>query len=184
MKWSLKELDKYRNEPLQIDETLDVKVDMMDRFDDRVIDIDPVKVVGSITVDRDDVLLDVHVSGQMVVPSSRSLEPAAFPFDFDMNEIYITEDSHFDRYEENETVLLLETQTIDLNEGVIDNIIAQIPMQILTDAERNGEDLPTGNGWSVISEDDYKADQEENQPIDPRLAKLKGLFPDQDQDRH
>ncbi|MCF6160598.1 MAG: YceD family protein [Furfurilactobacillus sp.] len=183
MKWSLKELEKYRNEPLWIDETLDVKVKMLDRFADQVIDIDPVKVVGTVMVDRDDVLLDVKVSGKVIVPSSRSLAPVDFPFDFDMNEIYITEESHFDRYEENETVLLLETQTVDLDEGVIDNIIAQIPMQILTESERNGQDMPTGNGWEVISEDDYTAEQEENQPIDPRLAKLKGLFPDQDQDR-
>ncbi|GAB6091866.1 YceD family protein [Furfurilactobacillus curtus] len=182
MKWSLKELEKYRNEPLRIDETLDVKVKTLARFSDRVIDIDPVKVTGMVSIDRDDVLLDVHVTGQAVVPSSRSLAPVTFPFDFDMNEIYITEESHFDRYEENETVLLLEGQTIDLDEGVIDNIIAQIPMQILTDDEKDGQVMPTGNGWEVIAEDDFNAMQEENQPTDPRLAKLKGLFPDQDQD--
>ncbi|GEK28344.1 YceD family protein [Furfurilactobacillus siliginis] len=183
MKWSLKELEKYRSEPLRIDETLDVKDKVRERFSDHVLDIDPVKVVGTITIDRDDVLLDAHVTGSAVVPSSRSLQPVSFPFDFDMNEIYIPEASHFDRYEEDETVLLLDGQTVDLDDGVVDNIIAQIPMQILTDAERSGADMPAGNGWEVISEDDYVATQEENQPTDPRLAKLKGLFPDQDSDQ-
>ena len=34
--------------------------------------------------------------------------------------------------------------------------------------------------WSVISEDDYKAQQQKDDKVDPRLAKLQNLFPDQD----
>ena len=40
--------------------------------------------------------------------------------------------------------------------------------------------MPNGKGWSVISEDDYKAQQQKDDKVDPRLAKLQNLFPDQD----
>ena len=55
------------------------------------------------------------------------------------------------------------------------------PLRVLSDDERDGKSLPNGKGWEVITEDDYKANQQNAKKVDPRLAKLKKLFPDQDE---
>ena len=40
--------------------------------------------------------------------------------------------------------------------------------------------MPTGDDWEVVSEADLAKVEKENQSVDPRLAKLKDFFPDQD----
>jgi uncharacterized protein len=51
-------------------------------------------------------------------------------------------------------------------------------MQVLTPREREDEaDMPKGNDWQVISEDDYdRLLEARKQQVDPRFAQLKGLF--------
>jgi len=84
-----------------------------------------------------------------------------------------------------EEVLILDTQTLDLEASIIDNLLLAIPLQVLSEEERQSEDLPSGNDWQVISEDEYlsqKQAESENQ-IDPRLAKLSALLDSEDEDK-
>jgi uncharacterized protein len=40
--------------------------------------------------------------------------------------------------------------------------------------------MPTGTGWEVVSEEEYIDKGSKSNTVDPRLAKLKELLPDQD----
>ncbi len=58
-----------------------------------------------------------------------------------------------------------------------DNILLQIPMQVLTKAEQQDDaTMPNGGDWNVISEGELKKMQKDEDGVDPRLAKLKDFF--------
>ena len=65
-------------------------------------------------------------------------------------------------------VLVLEEDYIDLEESAIDNILLTIPMQVLSEEEQNSDTMPSGNSWSVLTEEQYNALQnkkkKENSP--------------------
>ena len=67
-----------------------------------------------------------------------------------------------------DSVRIVTDETIDLMPAVIDAIYLEIPLQA-TEAEP--EDYPSGEGWRIMSEEDYEKSRKER--IDPRLAKLR-----------
>ena len=73
MNWSLSDLMKHK-EPLHFNENLDLKEDLISRTSE-VLDVKLVKVDGYAIKDRDAVLVSAKVTGEIVVPSSRSLQP-------------------------------------------------------------------------------------------------------------
>ena len=74
--------------------------------------------------------------------------------------------------------LVLENDFIDLEESAVDNIILTIPMQVLSDEERQSEDMPSGQNWSVMTEDQYEALQNEKKKENNPFSALNGLFED------
>ncbi|MCW3777639.1 DNA-binding protein [Lactobacillus sp. PFC-70] len=181
MKWSLTELRKnHRNDPLQFEETLDLKADLMERYGEEVLDLSPVKVQGMVSVVNGDVAVDARVKADLTVPSSRSLTPVDLPVDFRMTEYYVSDAAATQRFEKADVVMVVPDDLIDFDKAVGDNIILQIPMHILSDAEQQGAAMPEGQDWQVVSEADLDKVEAENQSVDPRLAKLKDFFPDQD----
>jgi len=181
MKWSLTELRKnHRSEPLTFEETLDLKADLMERYGDDVLDLGPVTTSGLVSVVGGDVVVVAKVKADLTVPSSRSLEPVQLPVDFQMTEYYVSDPAATQRFEKSDVVMVVPDDVIDFDKAIGDNIILQIPMHILTDAEQEGAAMPEGKDWQVVSEADLSKVEAENKPVDPRLAKLKDFFPDQD----
>ncbi|PWG01020.1 YceD family protein [Levilactobacillus bambusae] len=179
MKWSLS--DSLKNqEPLQFDDTLDLKSDLMDRYPSEVLDLTPVHVSGTLRNEGGQVVLTAHITTTITVPSSRSLEPVALPEDFEIKEYYVNTQAALTQFEESDVVLVIEDDIIDFDKAVGDNILAQVPIHILTDKEEQGAPMPNGEDWRVISEADQEQEKKDNQSVDPRLAKLKNYFPDQD----
>ncbi|MBM7616487.1 uncharacterized protein JOC36_000020 [Weissella uvarum] len=162
MKWHFTELQNYKQEPLQIDETLDLKQTMLEKFPDLILDMQPVHVKGFIQADQGDVMVHLHIETTIKTPSSRSLVPVDFPISTDMDEIYIQEESHADRYEDDETIILIDQDMVDFDEAIMEYIVVSIPMQVLSKAEQENDEMPSGKDWEVISEDDYAAKQAED----------------------
>lgn len=181
MKWSLAELHRYQNEPLHIQSTFDLNASLTKLFPETILAVTPVKVDGYVSYDDGDVTINVHVNTTLTVPSSRSLTPVQLPLDFDFTETYIGDRAHLANYEDDEVVFLLKKgEKIDFDSALAENIVEQVPLQVLSADEKAGKPMPTGKGWSVISEDDYQASKQKDNKVDPRLAKLQKLFPDQD----
>ncbi|MFY1069112.1 YceD family protein [Enterococcus sp. AD013-P3] len=178
MRWSLQELRKFRETGAAFQEVLDVKTALLKR-DDQILDAEPAEVAGTVTIDDHGYLLNYRVQVTLTVPSSRSLEPVELPLDFSVTEQFMTPEQFQTRSDvvpEHE-ILILEGQTLDTVESVLDNILLEIPMQILTEAEKASHALPKGQDWEVISEADYLQQKEQAAPtIDPRLAKLSQLL--------
>ena len=160
MKWSLAELHRYQDEPLHIQSTFDLNASLTKLFPDIILAVQPVKVDGYVTYDDGDATISAHVTTTLTVPSSRSLTPVQ---------------------DEDEVVFLIKKgDSIDFDTALAENIVEQVPLRVLSAEEKSGKPMPNGKGWSVISEDDYKAQQQKDDKVDPRLAKLQNLFPDQD----
>ena len=69
---------------------------------------------------------------------------------------------------------------LDLEKVITDNILLQIPMQVLTDSEKSATDPAlAGRDWQVLSEDQLSKQREDSdQKIDPRMEKLAHFFDD------
>ena len=186
MKWSLNELQRYQDEPLRLDRTLDLSALLTERFPDDILGAHPVQIMGYLSYQKGDVMITLDVKTTLIVPSSRSLQPVELPLSFKFTEFYLDDETHVERYEDSDTVIVLEPdEALDLDQAVAENIVLEVPMQVLSEEEQQADAVfPAGNGWEVVSESDYKASQTEPKKVDPRLAKLKELFPDQDQDKN
>ena len=113
-----------------------------------------------------------------MLPSSRSLEAAEVPLVFDFTEHYVSQHEHdLSRFEDTDVVMILPNDILDLDNAICDNILLQIPMQVLTATEQSSdESMPSGNDWSVVSESQLKKSRKDEDGVDPRLSKLKDFF--------
>ena len=87
----------------------------------------------------------------------------------DVSEVFVeSADLHTqeDLVKEN-LALVLEDDVIDLEESAIDNILLTIPMQVLSDEECQSDDMPSGQNWSVMTEEQYEALQNEKKKKQP-----------------
>ena len=113
-----------------------------------------------------------EVEYDVIVPSTRSLKPVSIKDSFTFTENYAEVLPSED--EDAGTVILIENDIIDLQKAVEDNLLLNLPTSNLTDAEKENGEFPEGEGWTVISEENYK-----NRPrntINPQFDKLKNLF--------
>ncbi|HFH9688148.1 TPA: DUF177 domain-containing protein, partial [Streptococcus pyogenes] len=77
---------------------------------------------------------------------------------------------------EDNLVLVLDKDAINLEESIVDNILLAIPLQVLTEEEKKSKELPAGQNWAVLTEEDYQCLKEEKQKENNPFASLQGLF--------
>ncbi|WP_438468032.1 YceD family protein [Streptococcus pluranimalium] len=162
---------------LQFDKVLDVKDQLLAR-DETIIDLQNVMAKGLVTFDDGLYLLNYQLSYELTLPSSRSMEPVVLSEKQEVSEIFIEVadvPSKADLVEEN-LVLLLEEDYIDLSDSVVDNILLNIPLKVLTDEEQKAEVMPEGSNWTVLTEEQYQAMKEEEKQDNSPFASLSGLF--------
>lgn len=165
MKWSLLELRKYQDEPLTFSQTIDLKKKLLER-DASILDIQPILIDGLVTVSKAEYIVHYTVSTTITVPSTRSLTPVSLPLNFMVDEVFMTPEQYQQRNDliPEEDILILENDMLDLYESVEDNILLAIPTQVLTEEEVHSTEFPKGEGWEVISEEDYLQRETEAAP--------------------
>ncbi len=178
MKWQFSELQTYKDEPLPFNEKVTLKEDLLTQFGDVIKDITPVNVSGFAQSDDDDVLIHAHVTGELVTPSTRSLQPVTLPIDLDIDEIYIQDKEHEERYNDEESVIVVDDGKINFDEAILEYIVLSIPLQVLTEEEMTNGTMPTGEDWSVISEETYEKKKQETKQQNTPLSGLADLLKD------
>jgi Predicted metal-binding, possibly nucleic acid-binding protein len=176
LKWQFNELAKYKQEALPFSETVDIKEALLRDFGDLVLDVTPLEVKGFAQADQEDIIIHANVTGELTVPSSRSLAPVSLPLDFAIDEVYLQDVAHEERYELEDSVMLVEDGMVDFLQAIVEFTVLQVPLQVLTEEEASAP-MPTGSGWAVLTEDEY-ADQQVEEPVaaNTPLAGLKDLF--------
>ena len=171
MKWSMAQLQKLKIHGMELDET--IKLDSLKKRDPQIRHVSPIQVRGKVEIDTRKVVFDLHITGELVLPSSRTLEDVPFPIDIRTKETFLYEEEESGEEDYN----LIDGETIDLIPLLEDLILLEIPMQIIGENETAMQ--KSGNGWTFFeSESELKKDK-----IDPRLAKLKELLEDMDESR-
>lgn len=183
MKWSLNELRQAKETPIEFDTTLDLEAALKERRND-LISAAPVQVEGVFTVDQRGILGSFNVKTKIQVPSTRTFEPVTIPLDFDFSEYYVSHHQNdLSQFDDLDVVIVLENDVLALEDVIIDNILVQIPMQVLSEKEQHAEfsEMPQGKSWGVLTEDQLKNNAHRKDQIDPRMAKLKDFFKNDDQ---
>lgn len=150
------------------------KVDVSDiiKLNNDIRKIGLVQVKGFCTIDQNDLIFSFNVSGEMILPCSRTLVDVPYSFSFDATEIFSTE-GNLDKEDEDIHIHQISGDTIDLTPYIKENIILETPYRVFSDEEM----VDKGNGWTFYTEETHQ--QEKEQAIDPRLSKLKKLLNDE-----
>lgn len=178
MKWTIQQIKDQSNQLLNLNENINVKEALMLRYPE-IIEVKDTNVKGYYTVVNQEVLLHATVETDITLPSTRTLEPVTIHLSFPIKERYVKNSHETNLDEHEEITIVLEDETLHLDDAVIDHILLNIPLKIIGEEELN-QALPSGNDWTVMTEEDYLAKQQEDKPdVDPRLSVLKNLLKDQ-----
>ena len=163
------------SEPLtHIERDVEMRPEFFKRSKDLLIDAKNVYVSGDLFYQEPFVTGNFHVTADLVVPSSRSLQPVKYHEDFTFTENYLDRKPTKEELEDNDTIVKIENDVIDLQTAIEDNMLLSIPTTILTPEEKEKDIYPEGKGWGVVSESAFE-EGKKNQ-VNPAFAKLKVLF--------
>lgn len=165
-----------------VDTDVEFKDDFFIRSKDLLIDVKSAHVDGTLAYDDPYVFAQLHVVAVVVAPSSRSLEKVEVPIDFKFTEAYTKEHPSEEDFESLGTIIEISDDNIDLQTAVEDNILLNMPIQILTEEERIHDVMPSGQDWAVVSENDYQKAAEEKKAENSPFSDLKNLFNDDQKD--
>lgn len=171
LKWNLQWIVKQKDGCFDFDETLTFPVEMFHNLS-QINGLKDVHVYGQGRLDTKNrqLYVDFKVKGQMILPCAVSLEDVDYPFDIESSATFA-----FYKPSVDEDVIEAKRDTADLTPVVFQEIMMDVPMRVV----KEGATLKTkGNGWKVLSENDVVDEEEEH--IDPRLAKLKDYFKDKE----
>ncbi|CAM3662858.1 DUF177 domain-containing protein [Erysipelothrix urinaevulpis] len=163
MKFLRTELDQSNASRIEIDEALMIELEEHPRCND----LKDIHASGDAYYDHDAgrLTVNMYIDGEMIVPCAITLKPLSHPFSVRVQEVFA-----FDELEEDEDSIYVEEEELDLDPYILAAILADIPLK-LVDPELT--EYPSGDGWVVMSEEDYL--EEKSKEIDPRLAKLKEI---------
>lgn len=167
LKWTISQLQKFRDKNLQIDEFVDVS-DIKER-EKQILGVSPMHVTGKADVTSARATFHLHISGELILPCSRTLVDVNFPINIDTTEtFFLGADSAL---LEEDGVAVAKGEVVDLIPVITELLLLEIPMQVFCeDVNAEGAAPHSGKDWSVVSEEELQ------QKVDPRLAKLANFF--------
>lgn len=175
MKWTVIQLQKFRENGMEIDETVNVAQELKLR-DPEIRDVTPVHVTGRADINSQKVTFQLRLTGSFTLPCSRTLADVQYPFDIRTMETFLLKPSEYD-LSGTEELHELQGDVVDLLPIVFELLLLEVPMQVFCEDAKEQEGLSQGKGWEVKTEDQLMQEQkQEKQKIDPRLAGLAQLL--------
>ncbi len=167
MKWTITQLQKYRDKGLVLDELVDCS-DIME-VDSQIRDVSPIHVKGRADISATKVTFHIHLTGVLTLPCSRTLVDVRYPIDVKTSETFLLKEDY--DYIDSEYFTVVNGDVIDLTPVIRENLLLEVPMQVFCeDANPEGAAPMSGNDWSVVDP------EEQEKKIDPRLAGLAKFF--------
>ena len=171
LKWSLAELQRYRNDYYPVSGVVNLTNALKNRKDD-LIDASSIEIEGTITLEGSDkYYVDLKLDLTLTLPSSRSLEPVDLDMTLPFHEVYLAPDARIVASEdeiEDDLYFSLEKDILDLQIPIEDTILASIPLKVLSKKEQDSYELPSGQDWSMQLEDEM-----DSKPVSDESAKSK-----------
>lgn len=168
MKWTIPQLQRYRDKEFNIDETVDLSE--LKEIDPEIRDVLPFRVFGRADIGSNRITFHLNISGTLVLPCSRTLVDVNFPVQVFTTETFLFEAPGNMELGEGE-FHVTDGDVIDLMPVLKEIVLLEIPLQVFTDQTNPENGAPqSGKDWEVITE------EEQSKKVDPRLAKLAELF--------
>jgi len=177
LKWSIIQLQKFRNEAFLLDETLHLQE--LPKRNSEIRDVSPVKVTGRADISSAKITFHLHIEAVLTLPCARTLVDVPYPVSLDTIETFLLNPSYAEEGS-NEETHHLDGDVVDLGPIIEEILILQIPLQVFSDKGLEEEGMLNGNGWEVLSEEELELEREKEQAeqpkTDPRLAGLAKFF--------
>lgn len=180
MKFTLGEIKKNAfNEPFSFDREVDVSE--LASMSNDIRKIKPVRVEGMYTLDGEEIIFSLKISGEMILPCARTLVDV--PYSFVVNEVEVFTTSPYIGEEDSEDEIHpIQGEVVDLGPCIRENILLAIPYRVFSNDEEAIKNAPfKGEGWEYTLEEDNDEDQQN--VIDPRLQKLQQLLNNKEEDK-
>ena len=166
MKWTITQLQKYRNKGLVLNETVDVSE--IKEIDKQIRDISPITVTGRVDINSNNITFHIHLTGMLTLPCARTFVDVQHPVDIETTETFLL--SEYDS-QDDEFITIVKGDVIDLMPVIRENLLLEVPMQVFCeDVNPEGAAPTSGNDWAVVNPD------EQVKKVDPRLASLAKFF--------
>jgi uncharacterized protein len=166
LKWTLSQLQKYRNTDFTIDET--VRVDEIKQDDPTIRDVSPIHITGRGDVDSTKVTFHLKIEGHLILPCSRTLVDVKLPINVETTETFLLQGS---LYETEEEAYQVKDDVVDVMSIIREILLLEVPMQVFCEEVDHGEAAPqSGKDWDVVH------GEGQSEKIDPRLAGLAKFF--------
>ena len=170
MKWTMSQLQKYRNKDFSVDEY--VKVDEIKEVEKSIREVSPMHIKGRVDISATKVTFHLQIEGHLILPCSRTLVDVKYPVNVETTETFLLDHPEYDSDEE---VHQVQGDVIDLMPVIQEILLLEVPMQVFCDDDQSKDGAPqSGTDWEVISEDNKQ------QKVDPRLADLAKFFEQDD----
>lgn len=174
MKWTVAELHKYQHDVMELDETINVNK-VLQKENPDIRDVSPVHVKGIADIDARKVTFHLVITGTFILPCSRTLADARYPFRISSAETFLLNPALYN--DEAEMTHVVEGGVVDLMPVIYELLLLEVPMQIFSEEAQANTKLPAGKGWEVLTEEQLaKAREQEKEKVDPRLAGLAKLL--------
>ncbi|MEY2191339.1 DUF177 domain-containing protein [Neobacillus sp. BF23-41] len=166
MKWTLSQLQKYRNKDFMIDEM--VRVDEIKQDDPTIREVSPMHITGRGDIDSTKVTFHLQIEGYLILPCSRTLVDVKLPINVETTETFLLQGSV---YETEEEAYQVNSDVIDVMPILREILLLEVPMQVFCDDVNHEDAAPqSGKDWEVVHEED------QSKKMDPRLAVLAKFF--------
>jgi len=166
LKWTLSQLQKYRNKDFSIDEI--IRVDEIKEDDPTIRKVSPMHITGRGDIDSTKVTFHLKIEGHLILPCSRTLVDVLLPINVETTETFLLKGSV---YETEEEVYQVKDDVIDLMPIIREILLLEVPMQVFSEDVDSEEAAPqSGKDWEVVHEED------QSKKVDPRLAELAKFF--------
>lgn len=123
---------------------------------------------GQLVKNGNRLIVDVNVKGVMILACALTLENVEYPFNINSCEVF----SFVKVHNEEEDIHEVKKDVVDITPIVFQHIMLEVPSRVIKEGATFKNE---GKGWKVINE---KEDLDQEDLIDPRLAKLKDYFKD------
>lgn len=171
MKWSIHQLQRYRQGDMPFDEM--VNLDSVKKRNPEIRDIAPVHMTGKCKISATKIDCTFRLEGTMTLPCARTWEDVQFPFTIESTETFSWDEDEFSEHDE---IHRVEGDFIELDPVLEELILLEIPLQVYSEQAEDVEKVE-GRGWSYTTDEAYETELEERKPkVDPRLAGLADFF--------
>lgn len=162
---------------ISFEKTLDLQEELQAR-NSEILGLSLVQVSGNVRFESGLFFLDYQMTYDITLASSRSLQPVVLHETQKVNELFVANEAVLKEQDliDEDMVLVVENDQIDLDESVADNILLAIPIKVLSPEEEAEKDLPSGQSWTLMTEETFQQQAQEKKEANSPFAQLQGLF--------